>query len=280
MWPPTSASASASWACARRWSARRGGDFGEYRAWLDGHGVDTGSVRVSASLHTARFVCTTDSAQNQIATFYAGAMSEAREIDLTATWKRAGRISFVLVGADDPAAMLRHTVTAHRLGARVAADPSQQLPRLNREEARRLVEGAHVLFTNAYEPALLAERTGWTEGQLLDRVDTWVVTRGKEGVRLLRADGDRVDVPAVPVERVDDPTGAGDAFRAGFLAGLAWDWSRVRSAQLGCAVAAAAVESSGPQTYKLLVSDVLDRIDRGYGRAVARSVEPMLKERT
>jgi adenosine kinase len=255
-----------------------GTDFAEYRAWLDDHGVDTRAVRVSASLHTARFVCTTDEDQNQIATFYAGAMAEAREIDLAEVLEHTGRPALVLVGADDPAAMLRHTVAARRLGVRVAADPSQQLPRLDREEARGLVNGVHVLLTNAYEAALLMERTGWTERQVLDRVGTWVVTHGANGVRMRRADGTALRVPAVPVAQVSDPTGAGDAFRAGFLAGLAHDWPYRRAAQLGCAVAATAVESSGPQTYKLLPSEVLDRIARGYGRAVGRAIAPMLKE--
>ncbi len=255
-----------------------GADFAEYRSWLETHGVDTGGVRISASLHTARFVCTTDRDENQIATFYAGAMAEARQIDLCEVLAGAAETDLVLVGADDPAAMLRHTSAAHRIGVRVAADPSQQLPRLDRAEARALVDASHVLFTNEYEAALLLERTGWTERQLLDRVGTWVVTRGAEGVVVRRADGTRLTVRAVPVARVEDPTGAGDAFRAGFLAGLAWRWHYRRASQLGCAMAAAAVESAGTQTYRLHMSDVLDRLDRGYGSAVARAVEPLLTE--
>ncbi|HEX5566558.1 MAG TPA: carbohydrate kinase family protein, partial [Streptomyces sp.] len=210
-----------------------GTDFAEYDTWLRENGVDTSAVRVSSSLHTARFVCTTDEDQNQIATFYAGAMAEASRIDLAAIAARTGKPALVLVGADDPAAMLRHTTTAHSLGIPVAADPSQQLARLDREQARQLVDRARWLFTNEYEAALLLERTGWTEQHLLDRVGTWITTLGADGVSLARSGAPRLKVPAVATDNIADPTGAGDAFRAGFLAGTAWDWPHEQAAQLG-----------------------------------------------
>ncbi|NEA02602.1 carbohydrate kinase family protein, partial [Streptomyces sp. SID10116] len=162
-------------------------DFADYGHWLRDHGVDTGAVQVSDTLHTARFVCTTDQDQNQIATFYAGAMAEASHIDLAEVTARTGTPGLVLIGADDPEAMLRHTAAAHRLNIPVAADPSQQLARLDGEQARRLVDGARWLFTNEYEAALLLERTGWSEPQLLDRVGTWITTLGAGGVLLARA---------------------------------------------------------------------------------------------
>ncbi|MFH0180980.1 carbohydrate kinase family protein [Streptomyces cacaoi] len=252
-----------------------GTDFAEYGAWLRAAGVDTSAVRVSDTLHTARFVCTTDADQNQIATFYAGAMAEAADIDLADTARRTG-LALVLVGADDPAAMLRHTATAHRLGIPVAADPSQQLARLDREQARRLVEGATWLFTNAYEAALLRERTGWSEEDLLERAGTWITTLGADGVTLARSGTPRLHIPAVPAEKIADPTGAGDAFRAGFLAGLAWQWPPEQAARLGCALATTVLESVGTQEYKLLAADLIDRIGRTYGDDAARAAEPRL----
>ncbi|MFE3663600.1 carbohydrate kinase family protein [Streptomyces sp. NPDC059164] len=253
-----------------------GADFADYGQRLRAAGVDTSSVRISESLHTARFVCTTDDDQNQIATFYAGAMAEARLIDLGAVARAAGRIDLALVGADDPRAMLRHTSLAHDLGIAVAADPSQQLARLDGEQTRRLVDGARWLFTNEYEEALLKERTGWSEQEVLDRVGSWVVTRGATGVTITSRDGDRVDVPAVPADTVADPTGVGDAFRAGFLAGVARGLPVRRAAQLGCALATVVIESVGTQEYKLLGADLLARIDRAYGGEAARETEPLL----
>ncbi|MDQ8706921.1 carbohydrate kinase family protein [Streptomyces sp. LHD-70] len=251
-------------------------DFAEYGSRLREAGVDTASVRVSESLHTARFVCTTDNDQNQIATFYAGAMAEASRIDLEATHWRTEGLDLVLVGADDPQAMLRHTASAHGLGIPVAADPSQQLARLSGDETRALVEGATWLFTNEYEAALLQERTGWDEEEVLSRVGTWVVTRGADGVSLLAHGAARRDVPAVATDAAADPTGVGDAFRAGFLAGLARQLSHERAAQLGCALATVVLESVGTQEYKLLPADLLARVDRVYGGTAAQDIEPCL----
>ncbi|MFF7813727.1 carbohydrate kinase family protein [Streptomyces sp. NPDC007945] len=253
-----------------------GVDFAEYGAWLRAAGVDTDSVRISETLHTARFVCTTDEAQNQIATFYAGAMAEAGKIDLAAAADRRGGFDLVLVGADAPEAMLRHTATARRIGVRLAADPSQQLARLDGAQARELVDGAHLLFTNAYESALLCERTGWSERDVLRRVGKWVVTRGADGVSLERFGRPRVDVPAVPTGQIADPTGVGDAFRSGFLAGLGWDWPDERAAQLGCALASIVLETVGTQEYKLLAADLTERVERAYGAEAARFMEPRL----
>ncbi|MFC9291142.1 carbohydrate kinase family protein [Streptomyces sp. NPDC057052] len=253
-----------------------GADFAEYGAWLRAAGVDTDSVRISETLHTARFVCTTDAAQNQIATFYAGAMADAAKIDLAAAAARCGGFDLVLVGADAPEAMLRHTETARRAGTRLAADPSQQLARLDDAQARRLVDRAHLLFTNEYESALLQERTGWSERDILQRVGTWITTRGADGVSLARCGRPRLDVPAVPRAKVVDPTGVGDAFRSGFLAGLSWDWPEERAAQLGCALASIVLETVGTQEYKLLAADLTDRVERAYGHEAAREMEPRL----
>ncbi|MFH8770482.1 MULTISPECIES: carbohydrate kinase family protein [unclassified Streptomyces] len=255
-----------------------GADFAGYRDRLEQAGVDTASVRVSESLHTARFVCTTDLDQNQIATFYAGAMAEAALIDLAGAQARGGGLDLVLVGADDPAAMLRHTATAHCLGIPVAADPSQQLARLTSRQTRDLVDRAFLLFTNEYESALLLERTGWTQEEVLARVGTWIVTRGADGVVLLTADGTRLAVPAVPAGAVADPTGVGDAFRAGFLAAWGWGLSYERAAQLGCALATVVLGSVGTQEYKLVPAELLTSIGEAYGSAATDEIAGYLGE--
>ncbi|MEU7119440.1 carbohydrate kinase family protein [Streptomyces zaomyceticus] len=242
-----------------------GADFEPYRVWLKDHGVDTDSVRVSESLHTARFVCTTDRAQNQIATFYAGAMAEAREIDLRSVVARTGRLELVLVSPDDPEAMLRHTRTCRDLGIPFAADPSQQLARLDGEQVRELVDGARFLFTNEYETALLLEKADWTEADVLRRVGTWVTTHGEAGVRIRGEGREPLAVPAVEVAAVVDPTGVGDAFRSGFLAGWLWGVPERCAAQLGCAVAATVLDYVGTQEYRLHRDSLLDRIRTTYG---------------
>ncbi|MGW6537974.1 carbohydrate kinase family protein [Streptomyces sp. NPDC055051] len=254
-----------------------GADFEPYRIWLKDHGVDTDAVRVSGSLHTARFVCTTDRDQNQIATFYTGAMAEARAIDLRDVVARTGRLDLVLVSPDDPEAMLRHTRACREHGIPFAADPSQQLARLDGEAVRELVGGARFLFTNEYETALLLERTGWPEAEVLRRVGAWVTTHGEAGVRIKGAGRAPLAVPAVPVPDVVDPTGVGDAFRAGFLAGTLWGVPERSAAQLGCAVAAAVLTSAGTQEYRLAREPLLDRIRTAYGAGGTAALVPHLR---
>ncbi|MEC4020324.1 carbohydrate kinase family protein [Streptomyces sp. H27-D2] len=251
-----------------------GEDFGDYRVWLEDHGVDTDSVWVSTERQTARFMCTTDQDQNQIASFYTGAMAEARDIDLRTVVERLGGLDLVVVSPNDPQAMLRHTAQCRELGIPFAADPSQQSARLERAEARRLVEGARWLFTNEYESAILLELTGWRHEDVLARVGTWIVTRGARGVVLNRADAPPVAVRAVDAGGVLEPTGVGDAFRAGFLAATAWGLPAEAAARLGCAVATTALAAVGPQEYDVRADALLARVEAAYGPAASQALLP------
>src|SRR5689334_3487928 len=155
-----------------------GPDFAEYGAWLERHHVDIRGVHVSETRHTARFFCTTDAAHNQIASFYAGAMAEAAGIDLTRVGELTGPPDLVVLAPDDPDAMVRHTAQCRDAGFAFAADPSQQLARLDRAATRSLVDGATLLFTNEYEHDLLLKTAEWDEAQVLERVGAWVTTLG------------------------------------------------------------------------------------------------------
>ncbi|WP_040320182.1 carbohydrate kinase family protein [Aeromicrobium marinum] len=246
-----------------------GKDFDvEYRGWLESAGVDTSSVRVSESRHTARFVCTTDSTLAQIASFYAGAMSEAREIDVLGL---GHAFDLVLIGPDDPEGMLRHTAACRDAGVPFAADPSQQLAFADGDMIRLLVDGATYLFSNDYEAALIEQKTGWTSADVQSKVGTRIVTRGKDGVSVYTAD-DEVHVSAIPGLVAVDPTGVGDSFRAGFLAGVAAGLGLERSAQIGCTIAASVVLTKGTQEYTLDRQSFLDRLGSAYGDVAAAEV--------
>ncbi|WP_353947407.1 carbohydrate kinase family protein (plasmid) [Streptomyces sp. HUAS MG91] len=257
-----------------------GTDFAEYEVWLKEHGVDTGGVRVSDDRQTARFMCITDQDANQIAAFHTGAMAEAADIDVRGLLTGAERPGLVLVSPDDPSAMLRHTAGCRELGIPFAADPSQQLARLDGDQVRALVTGATWLFTNEYEAALLRERTGWSREEVLGAVGSWVTTLGAGGVRVESAGQEPLLVPAVPVAETADPTGVGDAFRAGFLAALGHGVDARSAARLGCALASVVLGAVGSQTYE--VDPVrLNRIVEGaYGPGAARPLAAVLGGRS
>ena len=256
-----------------------GADFGEYRAWLERHNVDTDSVRISELAHTARFVCTTDADHNQIASFYTGAMAEARNIELGPVAERLGGLDLVLVGADDPEAMVRHTEGCRALGIPFAADPSQQVARLDGEQIRRLVDGAAYLFSNEYEKALIESKTGWGDEEILGRVGVRVTTLGPKGARIERAGEAPVHVPTAKEEAKLDPTGVGDAFRAGFVAGLDWGLSLERSAQVGCMLATLVIETVGTQEYELDRGRFTERFAEAYGDEAVAEIRPHLPSR-
>ena len=250
-----------------------GEDFdADYRAWLRRHGVDTSGVHVSELRHTARFLCTTDLDQAQMASFYTGAMEEARFIELAPLAERHGTLDLVVISPNDPEAMLRHTSECRQLGTPFMADPGQQLARMEGPQVRKLVDRATYLITNDYEKALLESKTGWSDTEVLARVGTRITTLGPEGSLIENGDGTRIEVPAAPEQRREDPTGVGDAFRAGFLAGLAWRLPLQRCAELGSLVATYVLEHIGTQEYDLEREDVLERLGAVYGAAAADEV--------
>ena len=253
-----------------------GVDFAEYRTWLESNGVDCSAVRVSDSAYTARFVCTTDEDMAQIASFYPGAMSEAREIEIAAVAKAAGDLDLVLVGANDPDAMLRHTDECRLLGLPFAADPSQQLARLSGDDAKKLIQGAKYLFTNEYEWGLLQQKTGLSEEEIRSQVGLRVTTLGAKGVEIVDADGNWVRVGVVPERGKVDPTGVGDAFRAGFLLAHSAGLSIERSAQLGALVAVYVLETVGTQEWTFQRDDALKRLPEAYGRDAADDIAARL----
>jgi adenosine kinase len=254
-----------------------GQDFADYRSWLQRHRVDTSSVHVSELRHTARFVCTTDTDHAQIASFYAGAMQEAREIELAPIAERVGGLDMVVISANDPEAMLRHTDECRQRGYPFLADPSQQVAWMDGAGIRQLIDGATYLFTNEYEAALAEQKTGWTAEEILDRVGTRVITLGAKGVRIDRRGEPSIQVECAPEDRKVDPTGVGDAFRAGFLAALAWDLGHERAAQVGSLLATYVIETVGTQEYELGRERFLQRLGAAYGPEAVAEVEPHVR---
>jgi adenosine kinase len=253
-----------------------GDDFDDYRGWLQSHGVNCDSVLISETAHTARFTCTTDVDMAQIASFYPGAMSEARNIKLADVVSSIGTPELVIVGANDPETMFLHTEECRKLGLAFAADPSQQLARLSGEEIRQLIDGATYLFTNDYEWDLLLSKSGWTEADVMSQIGLRVTTLGAKGVDIVDPDGTTIHVGVVPETSQTDPTGVGDAFRAGFLTGRSAGLNLERSAQLGSLVAVLVLESTGTQEWEWDHEVAKTRLAGAYGDDAAAEIAAVL----
>ena len=254
-----------------------GKDWADYDSWLTRHGVDTSHVKISTDLFTATFMVTTDQDLNQIASFFPGAMSEAREIELAPIIAKAGIFDLFVISPDDPEAMLRHSQTCRQLGIAFGADPSQQMARMSGEDIRLLIQGAKYLFLNEYELALAMQKTGWSDAELFDQVEIRIVTLGSSGVKI-EEHGKEVITVGVPQEKAKiDPTGVGDAFRSGFIAGLSWGMNHERSAQVGSMLATYCIETKGTQEYRFSKADFLLRFAEAYGAEASAEIEPHLQ---
>jgi adenosine kinase len=183
-----------------------------------------------------------------------------------------GGVDLVVIAANDPEAMLRHTDECRYRAIPFAADPSQQLARMDGREIRQLIDGAAYLFTNEYEAALTEKKTGWSAQEVLERVGTRVTTLGANGVRIEVQGQDLIHVPTPKETHKADPTGVGDAFRAGFLAGLAWGLPLQRCAQVGSLLATYVIESVGTQEYELARQAFLVRVREAYGQRAAAEI--------
>ena len=253
-----------------------GKDWADYEAWLSRHGVDTSHALVSTSLYTAHFMVTTDDDLNQIASFFPGAMSEARNIELGPIMEKTGRFDMVVISPDDPEAMLHHSDVCRKEGIAFAADPSQQMARMSGEEIKLLIDGASYLFLNEYELALAMQKTGWSDREILEHVKIRVVTLGSKGAKVESAAGEFVQVGVPQEKSKTDPTGVGDSFRSGFIAGLAWGLSHERCAQLGSLIATYVIETMGTQEYRFTSAEFLARFEGAYGAEAAAEIAPHL----
>jgi adenosine kinase len=252
-----------------------GADFEDYRNWLSGHGVNCEHVFVSQDHHTARFVCTTDEEMCQIGSFYAGAMGEASKISIADAWNATGA-DLAVISAYDPAAMVQHSAECRENGFRFAADPSQQIARMTGEQMRGLIEGADLLFTNDYEKSLLESKTGLSEADVAAMVNVRVTTLGSKGVEISGRSMDRVHVPVARERARHDPTGVGDAFRAGLLTAREWGLPWDRAAEVGSMLATMVLETVGTQEYQVEKGEFSARLAESYGDDCAADVLPYL----
>ncbi len=233
-----------------------GKDFAEYRAWLERHGVDTSAVRVIPDEYTASFFCNTDVDNNQIGSFYAGAMSHAkgyRLVDAVAELP-----DLVLNSPNDPKAMLELAEECRVRGVRHFFDPSQQVIWLDADDLRYGVERCDLLIVNEYEWDMIANKTGFSQTDIVEAGRVLIVTRGGEGADIYEGD-ETHHIPAFPVQKVLDPTGVGDAFRAGLIKGMACGFGWPLSGRIGALAAAYVLEQHGTQNHHYTLPEFVAR---------------------
>ncbi len=238
-----------------------GQDFSDYRQWLESVNIDTTLVKEIKEKFTASFFCNTDKHNNQIASFYTGAMAHAAEL----SFANAGAVDWAIVSPNDPTAMVQYSEECRRLGIRYIYDPGQQCARSTAEELRAGIVGANILIVNDYEMELIRSKTGLTEADVLFHSDAVIVTKGEKGSSILLKDK-RIDVPAVPEKHIVDPTGVGDAYRGGFLRGLAANADWETCGRLGSVAATYALEHVGGQSHAYTWADFKARYESHFGK--------------
>jgi adenosine kinase len=238
-----------------------GEDFGEYRQWLESLGIDTAAVRTIAGEYTASFFANIDRANAQIASFYPGAMSFAGELSLHELAPQPPDL--VVISPNDPRAMLRYPEECRELGWPYLYDPSQQIPRMEGEQLRCGVAGALALFVNDYELGMIHRKTGLSLAAIISGVQFTVITRGEQGATVFAGDQQFL-IPVVAPERILDPTGVGDAFRGGFLAGYSRGWDWLTCGRMGALAATYCLEQRGPQGHRFSRAEFVARFRRHF----------------
>jgi adenosine kinase len=243
-----------------RLMATAGQDFEDYRRWLDAAGVDTSLVAQVSDKFTASFFCSTDVEGNQIASFYTGAMANAAEL----SFRTVPDCEIAIISPNDPAAMIQYAEECRTLRIPFIWDPGQQCARMSGDELRQGIEGAALVMCNDYELELIRQKTGLGEPEILQHAVGLVVTKGEKGCTIL-TEGRETDVPAVHPSRIVDPTGVGDAFRGGFLKGMARGADAVVSARMGAVAAAYALEHLGGLSHAYTLQEFLARYTASFG---------------
>jgi adenosine kinase len=241
-----------------------GRDFAEYRAWLESAGVDTSGIKEVADVYTASFFANTDRKGNQICSFYTGAMRFAKDVSVLPFLSGSPADTLVMVSPNDPEAMARYPEECRRAGVRFAYDPGQQVARLSGGELASGARGAHILIVNEYEFELFKKKTGFDDASLFSVAEIVIVTLGEKGAAI-RTASKTVTVPVATPRQVLDPTGVGDAFRAGLLKGIAMGLPWEIAGRMGSAAAAYVLETEGPQSHSYTRAEFASRYCENFG---------------
>lgn len=242
-----------------------GHDFADYRAWLEERGIDTHAIKVIPDEFTASCFIMTDLSGNQITGFYPGAMSYAHELQLADF--NLGDVQMAIIAPNDPTAMIEHIKECRKEGIPYVFDPGQQALNLNSEQLIEGFKGAKVVIGNDYELGMIENKTGYTTEKLLEVAEMVIVTKGEFGSTIVTRQ-ETVDIPVAPAKQVVDPTGAGDAYRAGIIKGLVGGYSLKTMGQIAALAATYCVESYGTQGQVYTRGEFSERYAETFGEDI------------
>jgi len=240
-----------------------GQDFGPYRAWFAEHGIRMDCIRELPELFTAQAFITTDLDDNQITAFHPGAMMRSHENHV----RDIDGITFGIVAPDGRDAMLQHAADFKAAGIPFIFDPGQAMPLFDGEAFRSFIDKADYVVVNDYESSLLQERTGWDEATIAGKVRAYIVTRGPRGSNI-HADGKVIDIPPAHERRITDPTGCGDAYRAGLIFGLMRGYELSTCGRIASLMGALKIEHPGTQNQRFTYAEFAEQFRQQFGFAL------------
>ena len=244
--------------------ATAGQDAPDYITWMNAAHIDTSLTKIIDGKFCASFFCSTDQANNQIASFYTGAMENAPELSFRGI-PGLENDGLVIISPNDPQAMVQYAEECATMGVRYIWDPGQQCARMEGDQLAAGIRGAYIVICNDYEFELIKQKTTYDERAILMGAQLLVVTRGEKGCTLHRKAG-AVDMPAVRPRREADPTGVGDAFRGGFMKGLATGQPFEVCAQIGSVAATYCLEHLGGMSHSYTEQEFQKRYELNFGK--------------
>ena len=245
--------------------ATAGEDFGEYRRWLEAAGIDTSLVVEIDGKFCASFFCSTDQDNNQIASFYTGAMADAGQL----SFRTVRDCGLAIIAPNDPGAMVQYAEECRTLDIPFIFDPGQQCARMSGDDLRDGVSGAAIVIVNDYELELLRQKTGMSEADILREARALVITRGEHGSTVATED-EWIDVAAVTPHRIVDPTGVGDAYRGGLMKGIVLGLPYETCARMGSVAAAYVLEHLGGLSHSYTWEEFQNRYEQHFGAMPVR----------
>lgn len=239
-----------------------GEDFEDYRRWLELHFIDTSAIIAIPDEFTASFFVSTDKAQNQIASFYTGAMAHAHRVSFHDHVN--GNIELAVISPNDPRAMTQYVTECKEMGIPYIYDASQQIIRLSGDDLRQGCTGSKMIVLNDYELEMLKNKTGWTQDEIAAQTETLIVTHSENGSKIYQ-NGRVVEIPIAPPHQIVEPTGTGDAYRAGIIKGVLHNFSWEFTGRLGALAATYALEEYGTQSHRYTLAEFIERFKQEFG---------------